>query len=236
VGVNHIEGHLAAILGERTWEPPYLALVVSGGHTELLQVDGSHNGESVSGGLQGPGRSERGAQSRIRLLGATRDDAAGEAFDKVAKLLGLGFPGGPVLDRLAHSGDPSAFAFPRAMLGLEKRGGVPPAEPARTAFLQDLAASFQEAVVDVLIAKIEAASARTGIRQVLLAGGVACNSRLRARASELAERIGGEAAYARPALCADNAAMIGLAALPRLLAGESDPLELPAVANLDDLW
>lgn len=232
VGVNHIEGHLAAIRAEREWQPPFVALVASGGHTELIHVS---------------------APGRYELLGATRDDAAGEAFDKVAKLLGLGFPGGPILDRLARNGDPRAFTYPRAWLdkdgpfdfsfsGLKtavkyhvEKDGIPAEEPARARFLSDVAASFQRAVVDVLVGKIERACRSTGSSRILLCGGVACNHGLREAARELAARIGGEAAYPHPTLCADNAAMIGLAALPRLLAGDLDGLDIPAVANFDEL-
>ncbi|MCA9729045.1 MAG: tRNA (adenosine(37)-N6)-threonylcarbamoyltransferase complex transferase subunit TsaD [Candidatus Eisenbacteria bacterium] len=236
VGINHIDGHLAAIRAERVFDPPYVALVASGGHTELMVA--------------------RSDGTPAQVLGATRDDAAGEAFDKVAKLLGLGFPGGPVVDRLAKEGNPEAIGFPRAWLGLDRgrldfdfsfsglktavklhveRHPLAEDEATRARQLADVCASFQEAVVDVLIGKMEAAARHHGIDRLLLAGGVACNSRLRARTTELAERLGGEAAYARPALCGDNAAMIGLVAVRRLRAGERDPLELPAVANLDDL-
>jgi N6-L-threonylcarbamoyladenine synthase len=232
VGVNHIEGHLRAIRAERDLDAPFVALVASGGHTELMHVE---------------------AWGRSTLLGSTRDDAAGEAFDKVAKLLGLGFPGGPVIDRLAAEGNPSAFPFPRAYLGIESGGfdfsfsglktavkyfveerGIPEAGPARDRFLCDVAASFQDAVVDVLVAKLEAACRTTGTRRMLLAGGVACNSALRRRAQRLAERISGELHHPSPALCSDNAVMIGLAGLPRLLRGDSDPIDLDAIANLDD--
>ena len=233
VGVNHIEGHLRAIFAERELEAPFVALVASGGHTELMYV------------------SEWG---HYELLGATRDDAAGEAFDKVAKLLGLGFPGGPVIDRLATTGNPEAYRFPRARLDLENGGfdfsfsglktavryfveerGIPENENERARFLADVAASFQDAVVDVLGAKLREAARRRGTSTILLAGGVACNSALRRRAHEVAAELGGEAVYASPRYCADNAAMIGLAALPRLLRGEADGLDLPAVANLEEI-
>ena len=232
VGVNHIEGHLSAILAERNWDPPFVGLVASGGHTELVFVP---------------------EWGRYELLGATRDDAAGEAFDKVAKLIGLGFPGGPAVDRMAADGDPRAFPYPRAWLdkdgsldfsfsGLKtavkyhvEREGIPETEPGRARFLSNVCASFQAAVVDVLVGKIERACRQTGTRRILLSGGVACNSALRTAATELAVRIGGEAAYPSPRLCADNAVMIGVAGLARLRAGESDGLDLPAVANLDDL-
>lgn len=239
VGVNHLDGHLHAIRATRSLELPFVALVASGGHTELLFVE---------------------AWGRYRLLGATRDDAAGEAFDKVAKVLGLGFPGGPVVDRLAREGDPKAFAFPRPWLDLE-RGGLefsfsglktavknhverfaPPAAPpgaGATAewerFVRDTAASFQAAITDVLVAKLESAARQTGVRRFLLSGGVACNSALRERTAGLADRMGGEAAWPAPALCSDNAAMIGLAGIGRLRRGERDPLSLAAVAGLEDL-
>ncbi|MCC7142159.1 MAG: tRNA (adenosine(37)-N6)-threonylcarbamoyltransferase complex transferase subunit TsaD [Candidatus Eisenbacteria bacterium] len=233
VGVNHIEGHLRAIEGVTRIEPPFVALVASGGHTEILFVE---------------------SWGRYELLGATRDDAAGEAFDKVAKLLGLGFPGGPVVDRLAAQGDATAFAFPRAWMGLESGGldvsfsglktavkhaverhGMPTEDEARNRFVRDVCASFQAAAVEVLVAKLEVAMKQTGADRVLLSGGVACNSALRAGTAALANRVGGTAYWPTPRLCSDNAAMIGLAALPRLILGERDSLDLAAVANLDDL-
>lgn len=233
VGVNHIEGHLHAIRGSAEFDPPFVALVASGGHTELLLVE---------------------AWDRCRLLGSTRDDAAGEAFDKVAKLLGLGFPGGPVVDRLAREGNPAAVEFPRAWLDLDRggldfsfsglktavknhveRAGLPPDGPDRERFVRDICASFQAALLDVLERKLEAASRAAGVRRVLLSGGVACNSGLRHRAGLVAERLGGESGYPPAALCSDNAAMIGLAALSRLRSGESDPMDLAAVAGLEEL-
>lgn len=232
VGVNHIEGHLYAIRAERDFPPPFVALVASGGHTELMHVE---------------------SWGRYTLLGATRDDAAGEAFDKVAKILGLGFPGGPVLDRLARDGNPQAIPFPRAWLDLE-RGGLdvsfsglktavknhverswPGEERDRERFVRDVAASFQETLVDVLVAKLEAAARRMGTGRILLSGGVACNSRLRERVARLAATLGGESAFPPPQLCSDNAAMIGLAGLERLRRGESDPFDLAAVAGLEEL-
>jgi N6-L-threonylcarbamoyladenine synthase len=232
VGVNHIVGHLHAIRAERDWEPPFVALVASGGHTEFLHVI---NWE------------------RFHLLGATRDDAAGEAFDKVAKLLRLGYPGGPIVDRLAKDGRTDAFEFPRAYLGLADGdldvsfSGLKTAvklflerDPdwvsgeVREGFVEDVCASFQAAVADVLIAKIEAAVHQTGAAKVLLSGGVACNSYLRRRAKALGDLLGVEVAYPSPALCADNAVMIGLAGIPRLRAGADDGMRLSALANLDD--
>ncbi len=229
VGVNHIEGHVHAILAEREWAPPFIALIASGGHTELLHV--------VDWG-------------RYELLGSTRDDAAGEAFDKVAKLLGLGYPGGPLVDRLSREGRPDAIPFPRAWMDLESGGldlsfsglktavkvFVERSDPAArdSSFIPDVCASFQAALVDVLVAKISAAIERTGARKILLSGGVACNSSLRQRTAALGERLGAEVAYPAPALCADNAVMIGLAGLRRLRAGADDGMALPAVTNLDE--
>jgi N6-L-threonylcarbamoyladenine synthase len=232
VGVNHIEGHLHAILAEREWSPPFVALVASGGHTELLHV--------LDWG-------------RYRLLGATRDDAAGEAFDKVAKLLGLGYPGGPVVDHRAREGRSHAFAFPRAYMDIDKGNldvsfsGLKTAvklflerDPAWSAgkasegFVADVCASFQAALVDVLIAKMEAAVQQTGVSRILLSGGVACNTYLRRRAGALGERLSVEVAYPVPGLCADNAVMIGLAGRRRLVAGQDDGMSLSACANLDD--
>jgi N6-L-threonylcarbamoyladenine synthase len=233
VGVNHLEGHLHAIRAGSDFAPPFVALVASGGHTELLHAE---------------------AWGKYTLLGSTRDDAAGEAFDKVAKILGLGFPGGPIIDRLSRDGDPRAIDFPRAWLELDRGGldfsfsGLKTAvknyvERARGAqngadderFLRDVAASFQAALVDVLVAKLEAAARKTGTHRILLAGGVACNSSLRERSARLAEKLGGVSAFPKPALCSDNAAMIGLAGLARLRAGESDPFDLPAVAGLEEI-
>jgi len=232
VGVNHIEGHIHAILAERAWEPPFIALVASGGHTELLLVED---------------------WGRYRLLGATRDDAAGEAFDKVAKMLGLGYPGGPVVDRMAREGRGDAFAFPRAYLDLESGNldvsfsGLKTAvklflerDPEWTSgaasarFVADVCASFQAALVDVLTAKAEAAVLRTGARKILISGGVACNSHLRQKMAALGERLQADVAFPSPRLCADNAVMIGLAALSRLRAGEDDGMALAALPNLDD--
>jgi len=238
VGVNHIEAHLAALLldgGEAVVRPPFVGLVASGGHTEIVRVGDGEGWE---------------------LLGATRDDAAGEAFDKVAKLLGLGFPGGPALARAAEAGRADAYAFPRAWLDLERGGldvsfsGVKtavklfldrqgwPAAPhdpaARTRLVADVAASFQAAVVDVLTAKLLRAAERAGVARIVIAGGVAANRALRERlARETAAR--GLALHApAPALCADNAAMVGMAALLHLRRGESSRYDLAAIPNLDE--
>lgn len=238
IGINHIEAHLAAVLletGERSLAPPLIGLVVSGGHTEIVRV------------------SEWG---RWELLGATRDDAAGEAFDKVAKLLGLGFPGGPVLARVASSGDSRAHVFPRAWLGIEQGGldlsfsglktsvklfvdaagwpAAPAAPQARERFVADVAASFQEAVVDVLAAKMWKAAEATGIGTLVVAGGVAANEALRARLRTGAGERGLRLELPSPALCGDNAAMVGMAAIHHLRRGERSGYDLAAIPNLDD--
>jgi N6-L-threonylcarbamoyladenine synthase len=228
VGVNHIEAHLhAASLehGESPW--PAVALVVSGGHTELVEVRGF--------GL-------------YRWLGSTRDDAAGEAYDKVAKLLGLGFPGGPVLDRLAAGGRPDAFAFPRPMLdqpgfdlsfsGLKTAvsqalapHGAPPYPEALVA---DVAASFQAAVVETLVAKTVRALDACGARALTLGGGVACNRELRARLTAVCAARGIPLRVPSPRLCADNAAMIAWVGAVRLRRGEGGDDALDAVASLEE--
>lgn len=211
VPVNHLAGHLYACLaGVTEFEFPYLGLVVSGGHTELVMMRGHHDFE---------------------LIGETRDDAAGEAFDKVARLLGLPYPGGPEISRLAADGDPTAFAFPRAMLdqdnydfsfsGLksavrrEVSGGAETPtldadrDPRRAA---DLAASFQTAVVDALVTKTVAAAEEFGPRAVLLGGGVAANGELRQELADRLKAIGIPLRVTPFEFATDNAAMIGLAA------------------------
>ncbi len=204
VGVDHLSGHLLSIfLGEDQPEFPFVAMLASGGHTSLFRLDSPTN---------------------YRLLGRTRDDAAGEAFDKVAKLLGLGYPGGPVISRLAAAGDPTSFSFPRAWLekdsldfsfsglktavALQVKHLDPKELPSR---LADLCASFQEAVAEVIVGKTMLATQHTGCRRVVLAGGVASNPRLREllRAAGLQHDL---QVYLTPRqFCTDNAAMIALA-------------------------
>lgn len=225
IGVHHLEGHLSAVYLEPNPPPlPHLALVVSGGHTSLIRVRGHGD---------------------LELLGATRDDAAGEAFDKVAKLLGLGYPGGVVIDRLAQTGDPDAVALPRAMtkrstgddfsfsglktavLNLVRAQGTPEGQA-----LADLCASFQAAVVEVLVRKTRAAARREGIEHVQVCGGVAANSALRAAMHEAGRADGFQVYIPPPRRCTDNAAMIGAAGAIRLARGERSGFDLGADPNL----
>jgi len=204
VGIHHIEGHLFAVLLENTVAFPFIALVVSGGHTHLYRVDG---------------------YGRYRTLGQTRDDAAGEAFDKVAKILGLPYPGGSVIDRLASFGDPDGVRLPRPLLrdgscnfsfsGLKtavlqsiRKNPVDGEGQA----LHDLCASFQAAVCEVLVEKTRSALRETGISRLVVAGGVACNSGLRKGMSGLSEETGVELFIPSPILCTDNAAMLAVPA------------------------
>jgi N6-L-threonylcarbamoyladenine synthase len=206
VGVHHHEAHLyAALLEEPTREPPLMTLIVSGGHTLLIAMDD---------------------HGRYRVLGQTVDDAAGEAFDKVARFLGLGYPGGPAIDRVARDGDPKAIAFPRPMLddgydfsfsGL-KTAVVHYLRKHPEAEIADIAASFQSAVVDVLIAKLVAAARAEGFGVVVAGGGVAANSLLRERLFDLALTTDLEVVVPSPGLCTDNAAMVGAVAAFRLAA------------------
>jgi N6-L-threonylcarbamoyladenine synthase len=218
VGVNHMEGHLFAVFLERPdIGLPLVVLLVSGGHTMIVHLDR-------------PGH--------YRLLGSTVDDAAGEAFDKVARYLGLGYPGGPIIDALSAQGDPGAVHFPRGMLddGLDfsfsgmKTAVINHVRRHPDAGNPDLAASFQEAVVDVLVAKIVRAALQSEARAAALGGGVAANSRLRHRFAHACAEAGLEHLVPAPAYCTDNAAMIAAAAHWRLacdgptgLDGGADP-------------
>src|SRR5512134_549016 len=219
-GVDHLESHLFAIFLERGPEFPYIALLVSGGHTSLFRVEGFDS---------------------VAFLGGTRDDAAGEAFDKAAKQIGLGYPGGVAIDRLARQGDPSRFPFPRAWLspgsadfsfsGLKTSLRTFLASPeGKAARPEDIAASFQEAVVEVLAVKALSAAKREGIPRIVLAGGVAANSRLRERIGEDGRAAGVEVHLPSRALCTDNAAMVALLGERRLSAGRSSALDLNAYA------
>ena len=226
LGVNHLIGHVYAnVLDHGALPLPAVVFVVSGGHTSLLVMD------------------ERGA---FRVLGQTIDDAAGEAYDKVARVLGLGYPGGPVIDRLAREGDPAAVRFPRALIddgtydfslsGLKtavlRHVRAHRVDSGEKLNVNDVAASFQEAVVDVQVSKVLRAAAEAGIDTVLLAGGVAANSRLRARLSEEAERRDVRVLAPSPALCTDNGAMIACAGWFQLKRGERTPLDVGADPNL----
>ncbi len=220
--INHLEGHLLSPFFGGAVEP-CVALVVSGGHTMLVEV--------LDAG-------------KYRLLGQTRDDAAGEAFDKVAKLLRLPYPGGPEIDRRAPMGDAARFALPRSMIdsgdaafsfsGLKTavRYLLPKVNLDDPQTVADLCASFQEAVVDVLVAKTIAAARRCGRKLVSVSGGVSCNSRLRVRMGEACAAEGLELRLAEPVLCTDNAAMIAFVAAGRLERGESSPLTAEISPNL----
>ena len=204
VGVNHMEGHLFATLLENPdLELPVVVLLVSGGHTMLVEMK---------------------ALGQYRLLGSTVDDAAGEAFDKVARYLGLGYPGGPVIDKIARQGDSQAIKFPRALMddGLDfsfsgmKTAVINYVRKHPEADNADLAASFQEAVVDVLVAKTMSAANKVGANAACLGGGVAANSRLRERLSGACEAAGIQAMIPSRDFCTDNAAMIAAAGAWRL--------------------
>jgi len=220
VGVNHLEGHLhAAFLEDPDLALPAVVLLVSGGHTLLIcmERDGSY-----------------------RALGQTIDDAAGEAFDKVARFLGLGYPGGPAIDRVAAQGDPHAVPFPRALRnegfdfsfsGL-KTSVVNWVRRHPDADVADVAASFQEAVVDVLVEKARRAAHEVGARGICLGGGVAANSVLRQRVSEVCAADGIAAFVPSRAMCTDNAAMVGATAWYRFRVDGPTPLDAAADPNL----
>lgn len=217
VGVHHMEGHLLApMLEETPPEFPFVALLVSGGHTQLVRVDGI---------------------GRYELLGESLDDAAGEAFDKTAKLIGLGYPGGPEIARLAERGTPGRFVFPRPMTdrpglafsfsGLktfalntwkqcEREGGD--LEQARA----DIALAFQQAVVETLTIKCRRALKQTGLQRLVIAGGVSANQALRQALETMLGELKGQVFYARPRFCTDNGAMIAYAGCQRLLAGQHE--------------
>ena len=225
IGVHHIEGHISAnYIENKELEPPFLCLVVSGGHTHLVCVEG---------------------YGKYRILGKTKDDAAGEAFDKVARAIDLGYPGGPKIDKLAKEGNPDAIDFPRAHVGdsvydfsfsgvksavLNYINGckMKQAEYNRA----DIAASFQKAVTDVLVDHAMAGVENYGLKKLAIAGGVASNSALRAAMRKACEERGIEFYYPSPILCTDNAAMIGVAAFYDYQNGIRSGWDLNAVPNL----
>ncbi|MFQ5829159.1 MAG: tRNA (adenosine(37)-N6)-threonylcarbamoyltransferase complex transferase subunit TsaD [Candidatus Methylomirabilia bacterium] len=224
VGVNHLEGHVfSAFLVEPKPSYSFLALVVSGGHTALYLAR---------------------EPLRYRLIGQTRDDAAGEAFDKVAKLLGLGYPGGPVIERTAKAGDPTAIAFPMAEISdgtLDfSFSGIKTAvslfvkrhAPLSGAMVADVAASFQATAVKMLVRKTVKAALRLGVKRIILTGGVAANTQLRMALEAEVEGRSWELFIPPQRLCTDNAVMIALAGHARLLAGERAPLTLNALPDL----
>jgi len=225
IGVHHLEGHYwANFLVHGAPEPPYVALIVSGGHTMLVHVPELY---------------------RHEILGQTLDDAAGEAFDKVARLLGLGFPGGPAIDAMATTGDPHAIAFPRAMATSEdldfSMSGLKTAvlryvqqeqRAGRDIDLPDVAASFQEAIVDVQVQKTIAAARACEVSTVLLGGGVVANTRLRDRLAAEGAEAGLRVLFPPLELCTDNAAMIACLGAAKLARGERTSLDIAADPNL----
>ena len=220
LGVNHLEGHVFAnFLVDEELEPPFMALVVSGGHTALMKVKDYNNFE---------------------LLGQTRDDAAGEAFDKIARVMGLQYPGGPEIELLAKGGNPTAIDFPRALLdksydfsfsGLkssvinylhtEKQSG-------REVNRADVAASFQAAIVDVLVKKSVHAMEASGLKKIVLAGGVSANKTLQAELGAAVEAIGVKLVHPKPVLCTDNAVMIACRGYYKFLNNEFSSMDLNA--------
>jgi N6-L-threonylcarbamoyladenine synthase len=220
VAVNHLEAHcIAAFLEEPDLQTPIVVLLVSGGHTLLIEV--------VEVG-------------RYRVLGSTIDDAAGEAFDKVARFLGLGYPGGPAIDRVAVTGDPAGIRFPRAMLdeGLDlsfsglKTSVINYVRKHPDVATDDVCASFQEAVVDVLITKARRAARQVGAKGLALAGGVAANSQLRERLLGACVADGLQGFLPSRAMCTDNAAMVAATAYYRLESDGPSPLDGGADPNL----
>ena len=226
IGINHLEGHIYAnFLHHQDLEFPFLALLVSGGHTHLIFFE---------------------AHGQYQVLGHTRDDAAGEALDKVARTLGLGYPGGPEIQKVAKYGDAQAFKFPRAMLEPDsldfsfsgmKSAVLNTLNSARmrgeTLNVPDLAASFQQAVVDVLVRKALMAIDRTGVKTLLLAGGVAANSLLRETLDKELSKRSVRLVYPPPIFCTDNGAMIAITGYYHYLAGDFSPWTLNAVPGLN---
>jgi N6-L-threonylcarbamoyladenine synthase len=219
IGVHHMEAHLLApMLEDNAPEFPFIALLVSGGHTQLVEVD---------------------APGQYRILGESLDDAAGEAFDKTAKLLGLGYPGGPALSALAEKGNPDRFTFPRPMTdrpgldfsfsGLKTYAlNTVSAHDLDDGLRADIARAFIDAVVDTLVLKCQRALEQTGLRSLVAAGGVSANRQLRQALANLADDLGARVYYPRPAFCTDNGAMIAYLGCLKLAAGHQEPLQFEA--------
>lgn len=225
IGVNHIEGHVCAnYVEDKTLEPPFLCLIVSGGHTHLVMVED---------------------YCQYKILGKSRDDAAGEAFDKVARAIGLGYPGGPKIDKAAKEGDAFAYDFPKAKIADNPYdfsfSGVKSAVlnelnakkmKGEEIVTEDVAASFQRTVVETLVERAMLAVEETGMKKIALAGGVASNSELREKFKEECEKRGIDFYYPSPELCTDNAVMIGSAAYFEYKNGTRDGWDLNAIPNL----
>ncbi len=225
VGVHHIQGHICAnYIEHKELEPPFMALVISGGHTNIVEVTD---------------------YNECHVLGQTRDDAAGEAYDKVARVLGLGYPGGPKIDKIAKEGDPDAIEFKRVFLEKDSldfsfsgiKTGVlnyvnSEKQAGREINVPDVAASFQQAVLEVIVKKTVGAAVQMKKDKIVMAGGVASNSALRGMMEEACNKEGIRLYYPSPILCTDNAAMIGCAAYYRYKAGHVDDLTLDAIPHL----
>ncbi len=228
IGVNHVEAHLSAIfLEENRPRFPFIGLVVSGGHTSLFRVNGF---------------------GKYKRLGQTRDDAAGEAFDKVAKLLGLGYPGGPIIDELSKTGNPKAIRFPRPSLGKNSfdfsfsglktavvnylKSSPEPVTNEREDLIRDIVSSFQEAAVDVLVKKTLQAVQNQGLKRIVLSGGVSANRRLREKMREEAFQQKVKVYIPSPSFCTDNAAMVGVVGYQYLKRGIRSSLALNAFSSM----
>ncbi|MDR1773284.1 MAG: tRNA (adenosine(37)-N6)-threonylcarbamoyltransferase complex transferase subunit TsaD [Clostridioides sp.] len=224
VGVNHIEGHLSAnYIEHKDLEPPFLTLIVSGGHTNLVEVKN---------------------YCEYNILGGTRDDASGEAFDKISRALGLGYPGGPIIQKISEKGNNEAIDFPRAYLNEGYDFSFSGLKSSVLNYInnkkmkneeiivEDVAASFQEAVVDVLANKAIHAAKEKSYKTITLSGGVAANKRLREKLSELGKENNIDIKYPPIVLCTDNAAMIGCAGYYNYINGKRDNMKLNAVPNL----
>ncbi|MCD6551705.1 tRNA (adenosine(37)-N6)-threonylcarbamoyltransferase complex transferase subunit TsaD [Thermotoga sp.] len=222
VGVNHIEAHIHAVfLANPDLTPPFIVLMVSGGHTQLMRVNEDYS---------------------MEILGETLDDSAGEAFDKVSRLLGLGYPGGPVIDEVAKKGDPKKYNFPRPMLDEPNYdfsfAGLKTAvlyflRREKDYRIEDVAASFQEAVIDILVEKTFRFARNLGIRKIAFVGGVAANSRLREKVHERAGKWRYEVFFPPLSLCTDNALMVARAGYEKAKRGIFSPLDLNADPNLN---